>query len=488
MQLIKRVGAFLVHSAYISSNNLIYTKTKPPHFGRVNPDTDAFVSDIYDNIVETSSNPLNTLDIIDNTVNSVNNAFDNSNSTSFDNTINKTFDMGDIAPNTLDFCDITANTLDTSDITVDSFEYKDRSNAVDTIANSLSPAHYPLDAPDDSETKNEYMDSFDQRYSRSEPFGTKKLNMMSESRGIEATPDDSVVIGSQEYNNLKEEIAMLKRELYKTKSYIEKPKVKKKVYNTIEVRVSLRIQEADLRTKCNFFRKKALKGYPLVLTIRTEGDPKDYTLAAEGIIAKAKKLLSNACVPAGKMFVTNTHISQHFKPLKKPSYSSEKPFSKERDSFGESSSFRDTHDTYSKSHSYSERENSKTPSYELDSGPSRLETHSRPTKPVYRPEITNTDELTVGYTRKSGLYDTFVDNTRKRLPETSVNHFRERSSEKSFGSPVVTVRSASSGETHSRWIVKHKSSTNEPLNDMNSRDELNTGAEDSKWKVLNKPR
>ncbi|UVC50195.1 hypothetical protein MACK_004070 [Theileria orientalis] len=95
-------------------------------------------------------------------------------------------------------------------------------------------------------------------------------------------------------------------------------KRKKRSYEPIEVRLSLRIQEADLLNKCKFFKKKALKGYPLNFIIRVDGNPDEFMLAAEGILNKARMFLSDACTASGNLSKSNTTISLHFKPLNSP--------------------------------------------------------------------------------------------------------------------------------------------------------------------------
>ncbi|UKJ89614.2 hypothetical protein MACJ_002865 [Theileria orientalis] len=95
-------------------------------------------------------------------------------------------------------------------------------------------------------------------------------------------------------------------------------KRKRRLYDPIEVRLSLRIQEADLLNKCKFFKKKALKGYPLNFIIRVDGNPDEFMLAAEGILNKARMFLSDACTASGNLSKSKTTISLHFKPLNIP--------------------------------------------------------------------------------------------------------------------------------------------------------------------------
>nr|PVC54677.1 hypothetical protein MACL_00001146 [Theileria orientalis] len=92
----------------------------------------------------------------------------------------------------------------------------------------------------------------------------------------------------------------------------------KRAHEPIEVRLSLRIHEADLLNKCKFFKKKALKGYPLNFMIRVDGNPDEFMLAAEGILNKARMFLSDACMASGNLSKSNTTISLYFRPLNRP--------------------------------------------------------------------------------------------------------------------------------------------------------------------------
>ncbi|XP_953047.1 uncharacterized protein TA08140 [Theileria annulata] len=425
MQLIKRVGAFLIHSAYISSNNLIYTKIRTNHFRSLEPANETVVSDIVDNIVESSVNPIKTLRIIDTTLNSVDNPLD---------IIDKKLDNTD---------EPTSNIVEKVD-------------TVDSSVNQLIPVYSTEKAVNTDDhtkvglgTKTDYVDPFNQTYLKKIKSGPNNQNSLQDVRLMEGNQEKKgVVLGYEEYNNLKEEIAMLKRELTDAKNYMLQRKKGKRVYEPIEVRLNIRIHESDLLTKCNFFKKKALKGYPLILTIKTDGNAKDYTLAAEGILNKAKIFLGNSCTPAGKITVSGSRISQRFSPVDDPFANSD-----------ETHFPMDTPETKPYFHSYSEYENNRTASYQRNIRP---ETPSKPMKDVVAKEI-KTSSLSTG--GKSGEF---------------------RYSAKLVNNPRVPEVSVSSAEPGSRWIVKHKSSTSGPPNNTNSNVEPKSEPDNSKWKVLNK--